>query len=82
MNDIFYKIDIFRTPIKNKYTMLLYSTGSKNFNIRMRVIAKKQNYILNQTGLYKLPSKTLIIVSSEQDIFNKLNIKYILPKYR
>ena len=82
MNDIFYKIDIFRTPIKNKYTMLLYSTGSKNFNIRMRAIAKKQNYILNQTGLYKLPSKTLIIVSSEQDIFNNLNIKYILPKYR
>jgi DNA polymerase (family 10) len=75
----YFKIDVFRTPISSKYAMLLYSTGSKEFNIRMRSIASRMNYLLNQTGIYKVPNKTPIKVKSEKDFFNILNMDYVEP---
>lgn len=78
----YYKIDIFRSSTKNKYAMLLYSTGSKEFNIRMRRTASRMGYLLNQNGLYKKNSKTPIPVKSEKDFFNKLNMDYVEPHHR
>ena len=79
----YFKIDVFKTPIANKYAMLLYSTGPKEFNILMRVVASKMNCLLNQTGLYKLknkiPNKIPIPVKSEKDFFNILNMEYVEP---
>ena len=37
-------------------TALLYFTGSKEFNGRMRGIALKAGYTLNEYGLWKLPT--------------------------
>lgn len=83
---LYYKIDVFRTPVKNKYSMLLYSTGSKEFNIRMRSIASRMGYLLNQNGLYKVknntPNKNSIKVKSERDFFNILKMDYVEPKNR
>lgn len=78
----YYKIDIFRSPIKYRYAMLLYSTGSKEFNIRMRNIASKMGYLLNQNGLYKKGSNTPLVIKSEHDFFKKLKMKYIEPENR
>jgi DNA polymerase/3'-5' exonuclease PolX len=78
----YYKIDIFRSPVTSKYAMMLYGTGSKEFNIRMRSHASKLGYILNQNGLYKKGSKTPFPVKSEIDFFNKLNMDYIEPSSR
>ena len=79
------KIDIFVSPIKYQYAMLLYATGSKQFNIKMRGIAKRMGYVLNQYGLYKLPispnSKPLP-VTSEKDFFTILGIPYVTPQNR
>lgn len=81
-NKKYYKIDIFRSPVDSKYAMLLYSTGSKEFNIRMRGTASKMGYLLNQNGLYKKDNKTPIKVKSEKDFFNKLNMDYVEPQNR
>jgi DNA polymerase/3'-5' exonuclease PolX len=65
--------------------MLLYATGSKQFNIRMRGIAKRMGYVLNQYGLYKLPinpNSTPLPVNSEKDFFKILEIPYIPPPNR
>jgi DNA polymerase/3'-5' exonuclease PolX len=78
----YYKIDIFVSLPKYQYAMLLYSTGSKKFNIHMRCIAKKKGYLLNQKGLYILPYKSgqsPIKITSEKDIFKKLGMCYVLP---
>ena len=75
-----YKLDAFRCQEEDKYPMLLYSTGSKTFNIRMRAIAKKKGYLLNQYGLYKGTRR--IPVSSERDIFNLLDMPYTPPEKR
>jgi DNA polymerase/3'-5' exonuclease PolX len=84
---IYYKVDVFRSSPKTQYSMLLYSTGSKQFNIRMRGVARKKGYLLNQNGLFKLDkngksNKTPIPVKSEKDFFRILGMKYVLPENR
>jgi DNA polymerase/3'-5' exonuclease PolX len=74
------KIDVFTSTVVHQHAMLLYATGSKNFNIRMRAIAKKQGYLLNQRGLFK--DNVAMHIKSEKDIFDKLQMKYVFPWYR
>ena len=76
------KMDIFITNSEEKYFMILYGTGSKEFNIKMRSIAKRKGYILNQKGLLNIKTNKYTEVSSENDIFNFLNIKYVKPENR
>lgn len=78
-----YKIDIFRCSTEIYIPMLLYSTGSKEFNINMRSIAKRKGYLLNQNGIYKKTTGEKIYgLKSEQDYFNLLSIKYKNPEER
>ena len=60
--------------------MLLYSTGSKQFNINLRTKAKKLGYKLNQEGLFKNNKK--INVRGEKGIFKKLKVPYLPPEKR
>lgn len=67
----------------NKYNypfMKLYFTGSKNFNIQMRLIAKKLGYKLTQYNLENY--KKSIKIKNEKDIFKILKINYIEPYKR
>lgn len=82
----YYKVDVFKCPNKHKHAMLLYSTGSKEFNVRMRANASRQGYLLNQNGLYKknngVVAPTPVPVKSEKDFFKILDMPYIVPKKR
>ncbi len=78
----YYKLDIFRTSIEEKIPMLLYATGSKDFNIRMRGIARKKGLLLNQKGLFTRADKKKIPIKTEKDIFTKLGMPYVAPKDR
>ncbi len=80
----YYKWDFFRTPIKDKWAMLLYSTGSQSHNIKMRNKAKRKGMLLNQTGLYNRETKKLLSekAKSEKFFFDKLDMKYKSPKER
>jgi DNA polymerase/3'-5' exonuclease PolX len=73
-----YKIDAFKSSIEDYIPMLLYSTGSKEFNIAMRIKAKKYGYLLNQKGLFKGSIKVKNL-NSEEDYFNILNMDYKKP---
>ena len=59
---------------------LLYATGSKQFNIEMRSLAKAKGYRLNRYGLWK--NNRLLVGNSEQLIFQYLEMKYIAPEER
>ena len=67
------------TPAEFPYA-LLYFTGNKDLNTSMRQIAKDKGLKLNEYGLFKgeknLPCK------SEEEIFEKLGLKYIEPELR
>jgi len=75
-----FKADIFKTPKTERHAMILYSTGSKMFNIRMRARAKRMGYLLNQKGLYKDGKK--IPIRSEKGFFTKLGMDYVEPRER
>lgn len=65
------------------YYALLYFTGSKTTNEKMRYQAKKQNYLLNQYGLFNLSDeKERFNAKSEKDIFKKLGMPYLDPEER
>lgn len=78
----FYKIDVFLTPKKYEPAMLLYATGSKVFNIRMRARAKSMGYLLNQYGLFSKKTGAAILVGSEKEFFAKLEMAYVAPSKR
>ncbi len=76
-----YKLDAFRTNTDAQIPMLLYSTGSKEFNVIMRSKAKKLGYLLNQKGLYK-DGVQVPNLHTEEDYFNILQMVYKEPKER
>lgn len=75
------KLDAFRVRPEDRIPMLLYSTGSKEFNVRMRSIAKRKGYLLNQNGLFKNNHKVTGL-KNEKDYFKILDMAYLEPADR
>jgi len=59
--------------------MMLYTTGSKWFNIKQRAIAKAKGFKLNQYGLWKDEVRVAV---TEEGIFGMLEMKYVEPEGR
>ena len=78
----YYKIDMYFTKSKNFPYMLLYLTGSKEFNIKMRAHAKSRGFLLNQNGLFRDGHLVNNKAKTEKDIFNLIGMKYIEPSER
>ena len=79
------KIDLWLVSSpKFKAGMKLYATGSKMFNIRQRMKAKKLGYKLNQEGLHRVTSSgdKQIPTKTEKNIFDLLKMEYKEPKDR
>ena len=82
INDKVRHIDFIFMPMESYHSAILYFTGSKELNIKMREIAKSKNYTLNEWGLFKNEDGSPFEISSEEDIFKLLNMNYIKPKLR
>lgn len=79
------RIDIRFMPYESYYTSLLYFTGSGEFNRKMRLLAIQLGYKLNEYGLYKILKNDKykkILISSEKDVFDYLNMEYLEPQLR
>ena len=77
------KLDIFKSSTKDYPFMLLYGTGSRDFNIAMRYSAKKKNWMLNQYELINLDTNRAFPgLKTEQDIFKKIGFEWKEPKNR
>ena len=75
------RIDIRYIPYSSYFPALLYFTGSRDLNTRMRKIAKKMGYKINEYSLTDENGEE-IKVKSEKSIFNFLGLEYIEPKLR
>jgi DNA polymerase beta len=75
------RIDIRFIPYESYHSALLYFTGSCDLNKKMRKIAKSKNLKLSEYGLFKENGKK-IKTKSEEDIFKKLGLDYVEPKFR
>ena len=63
----------------------LYFTGSKEFNIKLRQLAIKNNYKINEYGLFsRSPKKSgkFVAGKSEEDVFSALGMDYIPAELR
>lgn len=81
--NIKYKSDIFITTKDKYYTTLLYATGSKYNNIKMRAKAKRLNYLLNQDGIFdKNKKKINLDTDDEKKLFKILDMPYLEPEQR
>ncbi|MFZ2602771.1 MAG: DNA polymerase/3'-5' exonuclease PolX [Candidatus Omnitrophota bacterium] len=61
---------------------LLYFTGSKDFNIKLRQIAIKKGMKLNEYGLFPAEGGPARGGKNEGEIFKKLGLSYIEPELR
>ena len=76
----YYKMDIFIANKENYTALILYSTGSKENNIKMRSVAKSKGLLLNQNGLFE--NGKLIELKTEKAYYEYLGMKYLQPKER
>ena len=61
---------------------LMHSTGSSEFNKKIRSLAKSRGLKLSQYGLKRADDDTVITSRDERDIFKALNLPYQPPEYR
>lgn len=82
---VYVKMDIFISKKDEFVFALLFATGSGFFNIRMRAVAKRKGYLLNNHGLFKKNNGNILEklpINTEKAIFEILNISYKEPKDR
>ena len=92
--DTFRHVDIFYYSSEVFPFALIFTTGSKEFNIKIRAHALKKGFSLNEKNLTKSRDKSLVteeeylekiqkkFPQTEEDVFKFLDYKYILPKFR
>jgi DNA polymerase (family 10) len=61
---------------------LLYFTGSKAFNIRLRKLALQQGLLLNEYGLFRKSDGKQIAGKTEAEIFSALGLRFVKPEDR
>ncbi len=60
----------------------LYFIGSKEYNIRLRNIAIRKGYKLNEYGLFDRKTGKYVVGKNEKEVLKKLGVKYIKPENR
>ena len=78
------RIDIMYTPPKEYPFAVLYFTGSKDFNVKMRNYLLERGYTLNEHGVeYTDKNKKFNeVFNTEKDIFNYFDYEYVEPHLR
>lgn len=89
------QIDLRIVPVENFGAALLYFTGSKDHNVKLRSRAQDQGMTLNEWGLYKLseydkaakktgeaPTIKPVASKTEKDVYAALGLKWIDPEIR
>ena len=61
---------------------LQYFTGSKEHNVKMRGIAIKKGFKLNEYGLFNKETDKYIVGKDEKEVYKKLGLSYIEPELR
>lgn len=78
------QVDVRVLEEKSYGAALLYFTGSKNFNIRLRQLAIKNNLKINEYGIFSTKAKKEIYIAgkTEEEIFKVLGMDYVEPELR
>ena len=61
---------------------MIYFTGSKPHNVRIREMAVRAGLKLNEYGLFEVATDELIAAETERDVYERLGLPYIEPTLR
>ena len=76
------QVDLRVVEDKSFGAALQYFTGSKEHNVKMRSIAIKRGFKLNEYGLFNKKSEKYVVGKNEEEIYGKLDLAYIEPEMR
>ncbi len=76
------QVDLRVVEDKSFGAALQYFTGSKEHNVKMRSLAIKEGYKLNEYGLFDKKTEKFIVGENEEEIYSKLGLSYIEPELR
>ena len=76
------QIDLRIVPRSSYGSALQYFIGSKEHNIKLRQIALKKGYKLNEYGLFRKKDNKKVAGYRQEDIYRKLGLSYIEPEMR
>ena len=95
MTEMGLQIDLRIVPVENFGAALLYFTGSKDHNIKLRGRAQDKGWTLNEWGLYEIkafekakketgqaPQLDALASKTEECIYKKLGLEFIEPELR
>lgn len=81
--DIGIQIDLRMVEPKSFYSSLVYFTGSKEHNTKLRSIAIKRGYRLNEYGIYENGENAHVVFpDSEEKLYEHFGVPYIIPELR
>jgi len=78
------QVDVRVVEEKSYGAALLYFTGAKNFNIKLRQMAIKKGLKVNEYGIFSTKGKRDVFVAgkTEEDMFKVLGMDYVEPELR
>jgi DNA polymerase (family 10) len=76
------QVDLRVVPKEAWGAALIYFTGSKAHNIRIREMAVRAGLKLNEYGLFDAKSGELLAAEKEEDVYGRLGMSYIEPTLR
>ncbi|MGH2673616.1 MAG: helix-hairpin-helix domain-containing protein, partial [Actinomycetota bacterium] len=76
------QVDLRIVPLEAWGAAMIYFTGSKPHNIRIREMAVRKGLKLNEYGLFRAKSGTLIVARTEEEVYAKLGLPWIPPTLR
>jgi DNA polymerase (family X) len=76
------QVDLRVVPEEAWGAAMIYFTGSKPHNIRIREMAVRAGLKLNEYGLFDAKSGDLLAAETEEDVYDRLGMAYIEPTLR
>lgn len=79
-----HQVDLRVVEGKSYGAALIYFTGSKNFNIKIRQLAIKKGLKINEYGVFKLKGKKgqQLRAGTEEEVFRTIGLSFIEPQLR
>jgi len=76
------QVDLRVVPLEVWGAALIYFTGSKAHNIRIREMAVRKGLKLSEYGLFEAKTGTLIVAETEEQVYERLGLPYFEPTLR
>ncbi len=76
------QVDLRVIPLDTWGAALIYFTGSKAHNIRLRERAIRQGLRLNEYGLFRVKTGDRIVARTEEEVYERLGLPYVPPTLR